>query len=85
MRTGKDPVAKKVQAATGARYQTALNEVRRRERRGELAAYLIAIKGVSEWIPGQPMRCVTCLMPYLNGEHDCPTPRGRDAVTTEAG
>lgn len=71
----RDRFAVVVMKATGAKYQSALTEVRRRELLSELGAYMVAVRALPEVRTGEH-RCVTCLLPW-SPAHQCPTPHGR--------
>lgn len=71
----RDRFAVAVMKATGAKYQSALTEVRRRELLSELGSYMVAVRALPERLDDQ-RRCVTCLLPYAP-DHECPTPHGR--------
>lgn len=65
----KDRDAKKVQAVTGAAYQTALTEVLRRRRIKEVKIYMVGIKALPIRLENQPQLCVRCLAP-VHGKCD---------------
>lgn len=71
---GRDRDAVAVMRLTGAKYMTALVEVRRRRLRGEIRAYMemVAAHGDPGPDDDRPPRCVTCLALYAaEGSHEC--------------